>query len=133
MITGNAYVAAGAMDAFLPILPDPPAFISVRHYLRYHKNALSASEYAERKYLQSILARKLPQDGDSMDITMNRIVAIADRLQVTAMVFYAEKPNAFAPPNLERQEFVAALTRRLTQENYHCAETPSGLTIVCNR
>ncbi|MCB1688804.1 MAG: hypothetical protein KDI33_09975 [Halioglobus sp.] len=133
LIPGHAVVAAGAMDAFLPMLPDPPAFISVRHYLRYHRHALSASEYAERKYLQSLLEEKRPRDGDSLEITMNNIVAIADRLKVTTMVFYAEKPNSFAPPDPEKQEFVAALMRRLTRENYRCAETPWGVTIVCNR
>ncbi len=135
LIPEGAYVAAGSLDDFLPILPDPPAFIAVRHYLYYHKKFLSNAEYLERNYLFTVLKNRLPEKSQSLETTMNSIVSIADNLGVTTIIFAPEpiEANVFYTPDPNKGKFVAALTARLTNVGYECTTTPSGVTIVCSR
>lgn len=133
LIPDNAYVAAGHLNELLPIMPEPPGFTSVRHYLTYHKNFLSDREYLDRRYLHKTLQKRLPGKSESLDETMDSIVSAADNLGVTTLVFMPEIASPVSEFNADREAFVAALAVRLVRAGYDCRETPSGMTIVCNR
>ncbi|GEM_PF-2869467 len=133
LIGENAVVASGDFYFLLPALPEPPVFVSVRHYLNYHKYSLSEADYLERKYLQTTLENRLPESSENLETTINSIISILAKLGVTAVVFEAEVGNSVFKPNSQKVEFVTALVSRLTKVGYDCATTSSGITIVCNR
>ena len=127
LIKDDAMVAAGTLEIVLPILPDPPQFVRVRHYLTYHKLRLTERDYADREYLCNSLQALEPPQGENLDTTVTRTVAIAEALGVTTLVFEADNLTT------GKQQFSERLTARLTAEGYDCATTPSASTRVCNR
>ena len=127
LIKDDAMVAAGKLDAALPILPNPPQFVRVRHYLEFHKLRLSERDYADREFLYNTLKVLSSPQGEDLDTTMTRITASAQALGVTTLVFAADSPA------VEKQQFAERLTARLTAKGYECATTPSASTRVCNR
>ncbi len=131
LIPKNSYVAAGYLDDILPILPEPSTFVSVRHYLNFHKYFISKAEFADREYIQSVLKRRLPRKGDSQEKTIRSIVSKADRLGLTTLVF--QVAGRVTKSEAEEMKFVAALTTQLEQVGYKCSTTSSGVTRVCNR
>jgi len=127
LIDDDAVVAAGKLDVALPIFPDPPQFVHVRHYLDFHKLRLTERDYADREYLFRTLRALAPPRGEDIHATMDRIVATAQALGVTTLVFAADAPT------VEEQQFAERLTSRLKTDGYECATTPSAATRVCNR
>jgi len=127
LIEDDAVVAAGKLDVALPILPDPPRFVHVRHYLDFHKLRLTERDYADREYLFRTLRALAPPRGEDIQATMDRVVATAQALGVTTLVFAADAST------VEEQQFAERLTSRLNAEGYECATTPSAATRVCNR
>jgi hypothetical protein len=129
LIQNDSFVSAGYLDEFLPILPEPPSFTGVRHYLGYHRFFLSDSEFSDWEYLYNVLKDLSPQNGDDLETTLNLMVSTAENLGVTTMVFQA----LGFEPNPEKVKFVTALTARLKRVGYDCATTTSGRARVCNR
>jgi hypothetical protein len=133
LIPKNSYVAAGSLDDVLPMLPEPPAFIAVRHYLDFHKYFLSESEFSNRKYLYEVLKKRLPREAESLETTVDSIVSRSDSLGVTTFVFQAVSSSPDFEVNAKKEKFVVALTARLKQIGYECSTSPSGRSRVCNR
>jgi len=129
LIANDSYVLAGYLEEILPLLPEPPSFVQVRHYLTYHRFFLSDSEFSDRQYLYTAIKNLSLAEGEELAATLNSMTAKAEALGVTTFVFQAYAVEA--DPGKAR--FAAALTARLEQLGYNCATTPSGRTTVCNR
>jgi hypothetical protein len=145
LIPNDAVVAAGDLDDILPILPDPPTFTYVRHYIHYYSHFLSDSELMKRSVLYNSLSTRLPIKEKGLETTISRVVSSSDSLGVTTLVFHTPDgrhrplagPTGFqfraSEKGGEQETFVNALNARLSTEGYECSSTPSGRTRVCNR
>ena len=145
LIPNGSYVAAGDLDDILPILPNPPTFIQAKYYLNFHKYFLPEDEFIKRKSLHRTLKIRLPRKGMSLEGTFDWIVATAESLGVSTLVFHTVGgrhrpyivaigiPKRSAETDAKRAAFVTALTARLRTAGYDCATTPSGRSKVCHR
>lgn len=132
-IPKDSVVAAGVLDDVLPMLPNPPSFISVRHYLDYHKYSLSENEFSSRQYLYNVLKNRLPRKGDSLETTMDLIISTASEIEVDTVIFLVFSGYGSSEPDAEKAKFISTLTARLKRSGYECSTTASGRTRVCNR
>lgn len=141
LIPDGSFVAAGGMDDILPMFPNPPTFVDVKYYLKFHEHFLSDKEFRARRRLYSILQNRLPRKNESVEDSLDWIVSTSEHLGVTSIVFQAVggryRPYIFGIPGEQfdaaREEFVVALTGRLRKAGYDCTATLSGWTTVCNR
>jgi hypothetical protein len=132
LIQSHGLVAPGHLNAYLPMLPDPPTFVSVRHYLAYHRNLLGEKEYWQRMFIAHATERLALLPDDRPEPPIDRIVFDAKQLGVSTLVFRTA-PEPGQETEVRRQaEVIEALTRALEQAGYHCATTASGRTRVCN-
>lgn len=131
LMPAASLVVSGRSDDALPIFPDPPSFVWVRHYLGFHKYFLTESEFDNREYLYTALKDLRAAKGDSVESTLDSIVSISEKLGVDALVFSVAAHEIASETKTQREEFAALLTRHLQLAGYTCVTTPSGGTRVC--
>lgn len=131
-IPDSAYVATGAYQDVLPILPDPPTFVSVRHYLQYHRPYLDETVFNQRAQLSWLLKNRQAIDGKSLDQTTEWVAQTSIQLGVNSLVFFIG-PNYFDTKRSDENEaFSEKLVDHLRSQNFHCKEIPSANVVVCN-
>lgn len=132
LIPEGAYVVPGHLEAHLPLLPNPPKFIGVRHYLNYHKNVMDDAEYKERSFIQEVTNELMTPQGLEVDNVTRSVAQSAQSLGVTTFVYRATPMLGPGPERKARLGFIDSLTIALENAGYRCEVTASGATKVCN-
>jgi hypothetical protein len=114
------------------MLPNPPVFVSVRHYLGYHRNVMEPSELRQRSYIQRMTDDLTPPAGKDPESVARFVVRTARKLGVSTFVYRTAPEPGAEPGHGTRAEFVGLLTQELEGASYRCETTPSGETRVCN-
>lgn len=145
LIPDGAFVAAGDIDDLLPLLPDPPAFTSVRHYLGYYRGFMSMQEFRKRRELFVLLSLRSPRKNEEISKAVERLARIAKELAVTTLVYQPPGARHRLPVQSVffyrrhvldargQEAFTEQLTRHLDNTGFDCRQTPSRKTWVCNR
>lgn len=132
MLPSKAYVVTSKSNWAVSLHPNPPTFVALRHYLPAYKSSVSASEYAKRARLFSLITTRRGMEGASVQEAVAETLKLCRELGVSSLVISLDFQPGKPGWSNSIPQYVEKLTTNIVSVGYRCSDTPSGLNRVCN-